>query len=208
MTVYLDASVLVAFDAFFRANTPVLIVSDFAAAEFPPSPAASEPEILRPMRRAGAFLRSTCGRRWLRSARRRWRPTSEHRGRSYVDSTSASERPTRSTSRSYNGSVQRLSPSTKEWRRARRRRREQRRAERQQLRQRMDRDGTHEGCAVRAGKPGVCRPRQDAGGAQGGCLALGSARARRCRGVRSDNAARPAQLFLSRGVGHSIRRPT
>ncbi len=44
MSVYLDASVLVALlmvdaltaraDAFFRANTPVLIVSDFAAAEF------------------------------------------------------------------------------------------------------------------------------------------------------------------------------
>ena len=44
MTVYLDASVLVALimvdaltdraEAFFRANTPVLIVSDFAAAEF------------------------------------------------------------------------------------------------------------------------------------------------------------------------------
>jgi len=34
VTVYLDASVLVAFDAFFRANAPVRIVSDFAAAEF------------------------------------------------------------------------------------------------------------------------------------------------------------------------------
>jgi len=44
VSVYLDASVLVALltvdaltaraDAFFRANTPVLIVSDFAAAEF------------------------------------------------------------------------------------------------------------------------------------------------------------------------------
>jgi hypothetical protein len=57
----------------------------------------------------------------------------------------------RSTSRSHGGSVERSSPSTKEWRRARGRRREQRRAERQQLRQRMDRDGTHEGRAVRPG---------------------------------------------------------
>jgi predicted nucleic acid-binding protein len=66
VSVYLDASVLVALvmvdaltaraDAFFRANTPVLIVSTLPRPSLPlPSRAASELEISRPMKRAGVF---------------------------------------------------------------------------------------------------------------------------------------------------------
>src|SRR5271166_4305657 len=106
-------------DAFFRANTPVLIVSDLAAAEFASAVGrrVRTGDITSDEARHGfsAFDMWTA-----RATLREEMVTADVRaaGRSYVGSTSASEPRTRSISRSRNGSVQRLSLSTKEWRQA------------------------------------------------------------------------------------------